>query len=83
MQVDLMDKISVVIRNRNESEYIGFAIQSVIDNFKDPEILSNQKIKMTKLVILQFQHQLSCHNQRNSKHSPVLLLKFIFDKAFR
>ena len=39
MQVDLMDKISVVIRNRNESEYIGFAIQSVIDNFKDPEII--------------------------------------------
>jgi glycosyltransferase involved in cell wall biosynthesis len=39
MQVDLMDKISVIIRNRNESEYIGFAIQSVIDNFNDPEII--------------------------------------------
>ena len=34
-----MDKISVIIRNRNESEYIGFAIQSVIDHFKDPEII--------------------------------------------
>lgn len=39
MQADLMDKISVIIRNRNESEYIGFAIQSVIDHFKDPEII--------------------------------------------
>ena len=39
MRVDLMDRISVIIRNRNESEYIGFAIQSVIDHFKDPEII--------------------------------------------
>ena len=39
MRVDLMDKISVIIRNRNESEYIGFAIQSVIDHFEDPEII--------------------------------------------
>ena len=39
MQADLMDKISVIIRNRNESEYIGFAIQSVIDHFKGPEII--------------------------------------------
>ena len=34
-----MDKISVIIRNRNESEYIGFAIQSCLDNFKKPEII--------------------------------------------
>ena len=34
-----MDKISIIIRNRNESEYIGFAIQSVIDHIKDPEII--------------------------------------------
>jgi glycosyltransferase involved in cell wall biosynthesis len=34
-----MDKISIIIRNRNESEYIGFAIQSAIDNFDNPEII--------------------------------------------
>ena len=34
-----MDKISVIIRNRNEEAYIGMAIQSVIDNFKTPEII--------------------------------------------
>ena len=27
--------VSVIIRNRNEGEYIGFAIQSCIDNFKN------------------------------------------------
>ena len=31
--------ISVIIRNRNESEHIGFAIQSCLDNFKKPEII--------------------------------------------
>jgi glycosyltransferase involved in cell wall biosynthesis len=31
--------ISVIIRNRNEEQHIGFAIQSVLDNFKNPEII--------------------------------------------
>ena len=31
--------VSVIIRNRNESEYIGFAIQSCIDNLEKPEII--------------------------------------------
>jgi glycosyltransferase involved in cell wall biosynthesis len=35
----LMDNISVIIRNRNENEYIGFAIQSCLDHFNKPEII--------------------------------------------
>ena len=31
--------VSVIIRNRNESEYIGFAIQSCLDHFDKPEII--------------------------------------------
>ena len=34
-----MDKISIIIRNKNESEYIGFAIQSCLDFFGKPEII--------------------------------------------
>ena len=34
-----MDKISVIIRNRNEAEYIGFAIQSCLDHFDKPQII--------------------------------------------
>ena len=34
-----MDNISVVMRNRNEERHIGYAIQSVLDNFQDPEII--------------------------------------------
>ena len=35
MKGDLMDRISVIIRNRNEEQYIGFAIQSVLDHFNN------------------------------------------------
>ena len=31
--------VSVIIRNRNESEYIGFAIQSIIDYIPDADII--------------------------------------------
>ena len=31
--------LSVVIRNRNEQDYIGFAIQSIVDNLTDYEII--------------------------------------------
>tara|TARA_R110000744_G_scaffold93821_2_gene181218 strand:- start:1668 stop:2315 length:648 start_codon:yes stop_codon:yes gene_type:complete len=34
-----MDKISIIIRNRNEEQYIGFALQSCIDYFDHPEII--------------------------------------------
>ena len=30
---------SVIIRNRNEQDYIGFAIQSVIDHIKNPQVV--------------------------------------------
>ena len=34
-----MDNVSVIIRNRNEERYIGYAIQSVLDSFNQPEII--------------------------------------------
>ena len=36
---DLMGKISVIIRNKNEERWIGHAIQSCLDFFDDPEII--------------------------------------------
>ncbi len=36
---DLMDNISIIIRNRNESEFIGFALQSCLEFFNKPEII--------------------------------------------
>ena len=43
MKEDLMDNISVIIRNRNEAEFIGFAIQSCLDHLNNPNRL---KLKM-------------------------------------
>ena len=34
-----MDNIRVIIRNRNEDDHIGFAIQSCLDHFNKPEII--------------------------------------------
>lgn len=34
-----MDKISIIIRNRDEAEHIGYAIQSCIDYFNKPQII--------------------------------------------
>ena len=34
-----MGEISVIIRNRNEEDWIGHAIQSCLDHFDDPEII--------------------------------------------
>jgi len=31
--------ISVILRNRNESEYIGFALQSICDYIPDAEVI--------------------------------------------
>ena len=34
-----MDNISIIIRNKNESDFIGFSIQSCLDFFDKPEII--------------------------------------------
>ena len=34
-----MDNISIIIRNKNEAEFIGFAIQSCLDFFDRPQII--------------------------------------------
>ena len=34
-----MDNISIIIRNRDEGDHIGYAIQSCIDHFDKPEII--------------------------------------------
>lgn len=39
MKEDSMDKVSIIIRNRNEGEFIGFALQSCLDFFDKPEII--------------------------------------------
>ena len=53
-----MDNISIVIRNRNEGEYIGSAIQSCLDYFNKPEIIvvdNNSTYKMLNNTFLNYE----------------------------
>ncbi len=39
MKEGSMDNISIIIRNKNEEQHIGYAIQSCLDFFEKPEII--------------------------------------------
>ena len=72
MREDLMDNISVIIRNRNEAEYIGFAIQSCLDHLNSPEIIivndqdNDDSIEIVKL----FNNQLKIKIIQCQNYSP-------------
>jgi len=54
-----MDNISVIIRNKNEAEYIGFAIQSCLDFFDKPEIIvvNNNSVDESMDVVQNFNNR--------------------------
>ena len=67
-----MDNISVVIRTKNEEEFIGFAIQSCIDHFSDPEIIivdDNSNDDTLKIISLFDKHDIKIV-KLNSSYSP-------------
>jgi len=53
-----MKNISIVIRNKNESRWIGHAIQSCLDNFFEPEliIINNQSSDESMEIVRSFRH---------------------------
>ena len=36
----MIDPVSVIIRTKNEARWIGYAIQSVLNNLNKPEIIT-------------------------------------------
>ena len=64
-----MDNISIIIRNRNEAEFIGFAIQSCLDFFDKPEIiiLDNQSTD-DSLEVVQFFNDRTSIKVKNIKN---------------
>ena len=78
-----MDKISIIIRNRNEDEHIGFAIQSVIDYIENPEIIviDNQSTdESMKIVSLFDKYNIKKYNI-NGNYTPGKALNFGVKKA--
>ena len=78
-----MDKISVIIRNRNEEAYIGMAIQSVIEKFKDPEIIiiDNQSTDESMKVVSLFDRHNITKYSLNGNYTPGKALNFGVEKA--
>ena len=67
-----MDKISVIIRNRNEEEFIGTAIQSVVDYFDNPEIvvIDNQSTDESMKVVSLFDRYNIVTHSINGMYTP-------------
>ena len=67
-----MGKISVIIRNRNEEAYIGMAIQSVIEQFNDPEIIiiDNQSTDESMKVVSLFDKHNIVKHTINGTYTP-------------
>ena len=65
-------KISIIIRTREEERHIGYAIQSCIDNFDNPEIIvidDNSEDQTLKIVSLFDKHDIKVYNIEK-KYSP-------------
>ena len=78
-----MDNISVIIRCRNEENYIGMAIQSVIDHFKNPEIIviDNQSTDESMKVVSLFDRHDIRKYSLNGNYTPGKALNFGVEKA--
>ena len=67
-----MDNISIIIRNKNEEDFIGFAIQSCLDFFKNPEIiiLDNNSNDESMYVVQNFNNRTKIIVENIDKYMP-------------
>ncbi len=72
--------ISVIIRAKNERRWIGYCIQSVIDNFKNPEIIivdnnsEDETLSLVKNFEKNFDTEIKSKNN-NKKYADIKILK--------
>ena len=78
-----MKDISVIIRCRNEEEHIGLAIQSIVDHFKNPEIIiiDNQSTDESMKVVSLFDRYDITKYSLNGNYTPGKALNFGVKKA--
>ena len=76
-------KISIVIRTRNEERHIGYSIQSCIDNFTNPEIIivdDNSLDETLKIISLFDKHDIKVFKIKKS-YSPGYSLNYGVSKC--
>ena len=78
-----MDNISIIIRCRNEESYIGLSIQSILDHFKNPEIIiiDNQSTDESMKVVSLFDRCDIKKYSLNGNYTPGKALNFGAKKA--
>ena len=67
-----MDNISIIIRNKNEQDFIGFAIQSCLDFFDKPEIIivDNNSTDESMQVVQNFNNRTNIITKNLGKYKP-------------
>ena len=73
------DKISVIIRTRNEERWIGHAIQSILDNLNKPEIIiiDNNSTDETLSVVRYFMQDPKLES-KNTNYTNIKIFKIDF-----
>ncbi len=69
-----VDDISIIIRAKNEEQWIGHSIQAVLDKFYKPEIIicDNHSTDRTLDIVKNFQHDTSLEESRNYSNIKIL-----------
>ena len=67
-----MDNISIIIRNKNEEEFIGFSIQSCLDFFESPEIIivNNNSTDDSMYVVQNFNNRTDIITKNIADYKP-------------
>ena len=71
------EKVSVIIRTKNEEQFIGHVVQSVVDNLKKPEIIiiDNFSEDATLDIIKNFIADPLLNNDKNSKYTKIKIFQ--------
>ncbi len=69
----MSNKVSVIIRTRNEERYVGYAIQSILDKIDKPEIiiLDNNSIDQTSQIVRLFSQDKSLQSKNNKNYTDI------------
>jgi glycosyltransferase involved in cell wall biosynthesis len=73
----MRDKISVIIRSRNEDRWIGHAIQSVLDFIYKPEIIivDNNSTDETENIVRHFTQDPLLNDKKNKQYTKIKIIK--------
>ena len=71
-----MNKVSVIIRSRNEERWIGHAIQSIIDHLPDSEIIivDNNSQDETKNIVKNFKRDPDLNSSDRSRYTDINIM---------